>query len=312
MLREWLGRPLLVAFPWGSWLGLARTLMALGTAGTLAFSDTDAIFAPVLGRDLAPYCSGIDAISVFCLVPREQLTIMRWLCVVVLLVVAGGWRPRWTAVPHWWIAFSVYNSISIPDGGDQAAAVLALLLVPVLLGDPRRWHWQRGREPDGTSPWSAPAWSVSVAVVVLVVIKIQVAVIYFQASVAKLGQAEWVEGTSMYYWMVDPAFGPPAWLRPMVEAALDRPLLLVALTWLPLVIEFGLAISVLVRQSVRWALLPLGVGLHLSIAVVMGLWSFSLVMMGACVLLLTPRGEDVNVVSVTSGRTRLISGRSQG
>src|SRR5699024_3242820 len=133
--------------------------------------ETDAIFAPVLGRDVAPYCSGIDAISVFCLFPREQLTLIRWLCVVVLLVIASGWRPRWTALPHWWIAFSVFNSISIPDGGDQAAALLTLMLVPVLLTDPRRWHWQRGSTSDGSASWSVRPWQVSIAIVMLIVIR---------------------------------------------------------------------------------------------------------------------------------------------
>lgn len=293
MLRHWFDRPLPVAFPWGSWLGLARTLIALGTLATLAFGSTDALFAPVLGRDLAPYCSGIDAVSVFCLVPREQLTLVRWLCVGVLLVVASGWRPRWTALPHWWIAFSVYNSIAVPDGGDQATAVLTLLLLPVALADPRRWHWQRGSDGDGAARWAAAPWRVSTAVVLLVVVRIQVAVIYFQASVAKLGETEWVEGTSMYYWTADPVFGPADWLRPAVDAAVGHTLVLLALTWLPLAIEFALALGPLLRQRVRWLLLPLGAGLHLSIAAVMGLWSFSLVMVAACILLLTPLGEDL-------------------
>lgn len=293
MLRQWFARPLLLAYPWGSWLGLARTLIALGTAGTLAFSATDTIFAPVLGRDLAPYCSGIDAISVFCLVPREQLALVQWICVGVLLLVASGWRPRWTALPHWWIAFSVFNSISISDGGDQTAAVLTLLLVPVCLADPRRWHWQGSNDAAKAPAGKVAPWRVSIAIVPLVVIKIQVAVIYFQASIAKLGQTEWVEGTSMYYWLIDPAFGPPDWLRPLVMAAVDTPLVLLALTWLPLVIEFALALSLLLPQPVRWALLPFGAGLHLSIALMMGLWSFSLVMVAACVLLLVPIGEDL-------------------
>src|SRR5699024_12750266 len=97
----------------------------------------------------------------------------------------------------------------------------------------------------------------------------------------------------MYYSVVDPAFCPPDWLRPVVEAVVNHPTTLVALTWIPLVIEFALALSVLTRQRTRWIMLPLGIGLHLCIAIVMGLWSFSLVMFAACVLLLTPLGGDI-------------------
>lgn len=293
MFKQWLRGSIQTPLPWGTWVGLARTLIALGTAGTLIFSDADVLFAPVLGVAQAPACDGVGALSAFCVLPREHLTLLTWLCVVILLVVASGWRPRWTAIPHWWVAYSVFNSVSITDGGDQAAVVLTTLLLPVALTDPRRWHWQRGSDPQGHPRWSHRPWAVAAALVTLMALKLQVAVIYFQASVAKLGQPEWVDGTSMYYWTNDEIFGPAQWLRPAVEVVVDQQLLLLALTWLPLVIEFALALSLLMAPWARWTLLPLGVGLHLSIAVMMGLWSFSLVMVAACILLLVPVGADL-------------------
>lgn len=293
MLRQWMTGSISLRPGWGSWLGLGRTLLALGTAVTLIFSDAEVLFSPMLGVPLAPNCTGLGAISAFCVLPREQLTLVTWVCVVILLVVASGWRPRWTAIPHWWVAYSVYNSVAITDGGDQAAVVLTTLLLPVVLTDGRRWHWTRQSEAPATSGRQAHQWRVAAAVVALMVIKLQVAVIYFQASVAKLGQSEWVDGTSMYYWTNDEIFGPAQWLRPAVETVVDQQVLLLALTWLPLVIEFALALSLLMPQWARWTLLPLGFGLHLSIAVMMGLWSFSLVMMAACVLLLVPAGADL-------------------
>lgn len=303
MLRQWLTEPLALRRPWGSWLGLARTLMALGTAGTLTFSGTDVLFSPVVGVPLAPACEGVGALSVFCVLPREQLSLLKWLCVAVLLVVASGWRPRWTALPHWWIASSVFTSVAITDGGDQAAAVLTLLLLPVLLTDDRRWHWQRSTRPLG-APRAPRRWAVGAAVVALLAVKVQVAVLYFQASVAKLGQPEWVDGTGMYYWMSDDIFGPADWLRPLTEAVVDNQALLLTMTWMPLVIEFSLALSLLLPPWTRWPLLVLGTGLHLSIAVIMGLWSFSLVMIGACILLLTPLGGDLHGIRHAVGSLR--------
>src|SRR6202011_1493848 len=128
--------------PWTNVYGVARSVLALATASTLAFSATGTLFRPAVGLPPAPYCLGPGRISLFCLVPHDRLSLARWLGVAILLVVASGWRPRVTAIFHWWVAFSLFVSITIPDGGDQATAVITLLLLPVALTDPRRWHWQ--------------------------------------------------------------------------------------------------------------------------------------------------------------------------
>ncbi|WDZ86560.1 hypothetical protein [Micromonospora cathayae] len=313
------GRPsgISVPVPWGSWLGLARTLLATATAATLVFSDADTLFTPILGRGAGPHCAGPAGIGAFCLAGPEHADLVRWACVAVLLVVASGWRPRFTALPHWWIAFSVSTSVSIPDGGEQVNQVITLLLVPVLLADPRRWHWlpppspdRVVRAPDGRAPRGEDtdgrdgngrrdvvggrgAVLVALAVVLLVAIRIQVAGIYFQASVAKFSKAEWADGTVMYYWLNHHSFGAPDWLQPVTDALVDRPVSLALLTWTPLFVEFSLAVSLLLRPAVRWWLLPFGVLLHVGIAVLMGLWSFSLTMIAAQLLLLVPMGTHL-------------------
>ncbi|GIJ24190.1 hypothetical protein Vlu01_48140 [Micromonospora lutea] len=272
--------------PWGPWLGVARSLLALGTAGTLAFTSAGALFIPVPDRPESPYCDAASGLGVFCLVDKPYLDLVRWACVAVLLLVASGWQPRWTAIPHWWISFSVASSISVPDGGDHVTQVLVLLLVPVCLTDPRRWHWSPTPAPD----IAAAATRVAVAVCLLVAIRIQVAGIYFQSSVAKLSHAEWADGTALYYWLNHRTFGAPGWLQPVTDWMTDVPLLLAGLTWSPLVIEFALAIAVLLPARVRLRLLPAGIVLHLGIAVTMGLWSFALAMFAAVVLLTIPFG----------------------
>src|SRR6202048_3251395 len=128
--------------PWTNVYGVARSLLALATAGTLAFSATGSLFRPAAGLPLAPYCNGPGRISVFCLVPYDRLWLRRGLAVAILLVVPAGCRPGSPALFHWWVSFSFAVSAPIPDGGDQATAVLTLLMLPVALTDPRRWHWQ--------------------------------------------------------------------------------------------------------------------------------------------------------------------------
>jgi antimicrobial peptide system SdpB family protein len=277
--------------PWSPVLGIARSLLALGTAGTLAFTDAGALFVPVYGRPDAPYCSGPAAIGAFCLTDRAGLDIVRWLCVAVLLVVASGWRPALTAIPHWWIAFSVANSVSLPDGGDQVTQVLTLLLLPAALTDPRRWHWLP--PPRGAEITFASA-RVGVATCLLFVARLQIAGIYFQSSVAKLSHAEWADGTALYYWLNHRTFGAPSWLQPVTDWMADKPSILAGLTWGPLIIELALALSLLFPPRRRLWLLPAGILLHLGIAVTMGLWSFALAMCGAVVLLVIPAGTRLD------------------
>ncbi|WNZ61405.1 hypothetical protein QEG98_36945 [Myxococcus sp. MxC21-1] len=64
--RAWVAGP----SPWSNTYGLARTLVALGTGGTLAFSDTTTLFRPVAGIPEAPVCEGIRAASFFCVLLR--------------------------------------------------------------------------------------------------------------------------------------------------------------------------------------------------------------------------------------------------
>lgn len=286
-----------VPLPWGNAYGLARTLLALGTAGTLAFSSTATLFRPVVTIGTYPLCHGMASSGAFCLVPRGQFDLVRWLCVAVLLVVASGWRPRLTALPHAYISFSVFSGIAIGDGGDQITWILSLLLALVALGDGRRWHWQgHWQAPEGhtaekpttraTRGWAllgTSAWTVA---------RLQMAFLYFQASVAKLPHAEWADGSAMYYWANNSSFGFPEWLRPLTDPVVYSPVGVAALTWLPVALELALAAALLMPQRRRWVLLPLGIAFHLGIAVLMGLWSFAFAMWAGLFLLLTPIGHS--------------------
>lgn len=278
-----------IPVPWSNVYGLARTLIALGTAGTLIFSSTSTLFRPVALLGEAPTCQGMTSGGIFCLAPDGGLTAARWLCVAVLLLVASGWRPRWTAPLHAWVSFSVFTGIAIGDGGDQVAMVLSLLLTLPALGDPRRWHWQR---LPAAAAEQRRAWALA-GTGALVLLRVQMSFLYFQACVSKLPHTEWADGTAMWYWGTSVAFGPPGWLRPVVEPLLALPLGVALLTWTPLFIEISLAACLLLRQRWRWYLLAAGVGFHLSIALMMGLWSFAFAMWGGLVLLCAPLGAHL-------------------
>lgn len=121
---------------------------------------------------------------------------------------------------------------------------------------------------------------------------LQMALLYFQSCVAKLPHAEWADGTVLYYWVYNYAFGAPYWLRPVLDLIVDNPVGVAAMTWGPRALEIVLAAALLMPQRVRWMLLPAGMLFHLSIAIVMGLWSFAIAMWAGLLLLLSPLGHD--------------------
>jgi antimicrobial peptide system SdpB family protein len=265
--------------PFTSVVGLVRTMLALATAGTLAATDPAAIFSPAAEvMEIPPVCGDGRFASLFCTLPREDLAIMRWSAVVLLLVVASGWRPRITGLLHVWVAMSLQVSGVLVDGGDQIASNLALLLLPLTLADARRWHW------------AGDAASVPVARIVgqvsLFAARLQVAGVYFHAAAGKFGHEEWADGTAVYYWFTHPFFGAPGWLRGPLTSALEVGVIVASIAWGTIVLEFFLAAAPWLPRATQRKLFPLGVALHLGIVLIHGLVSFVTTMWGALILLL--------------------------
>ncbi|MDC0712249.1 hypothetical protein POL68_27525 [Stigmatella sp. ncwal1] len=269
--------------PWSNVYGLARTLIALGTCGTLAFSHSSTLFRPAVGMAEVPLCEGIRQASLFCVLPVGWLEVARWTAVVLLLVVASGWRPRVTGLMHWWVAASLQLSGVLTDGGDQIASVLAFLLIPLTLTDGRRWHWNPPVEggSDESRLIARASW---------LILRGQVAFIYLHASIGKFKVPEWLDGTALYYWLLDPSIGAPDWLARWALPVLSSPWV-APLTWSVLILEFWLALGLILGRRARKVLLPLGVLFHVGIIFFHGLISFVLIMFGALILLMWPFDE---------------------
>jgi antimicrobial peptide system SdpB family protein len=271
--------------PWGRTYALARTLLAVASVLTLAFNSPDMLFVPrpVEGVASGVQCElGLAWMGLYCLAGPEHLQLARWAAVAVLLLIATGYRPRLLGIPHWWLTFSFQASAGVVDGGDQLAAILTLLLVPVTLLDGRRSHWLPP-QPAARSPLRSFVswWCYGL-------VRVQVAVVYFHAAVGKTQVQEWVDGTALYYWMLHPDFGAPGWLRPMVRAVVLSPVV-APLAWGVIILEFMLAAALMAKDRYRPWLLAAGLLLHLGIMLVHGLVTFSLVMFAALLLYLPPR-----------------------
>lgn len=275
---------------WTNVYGLSRTLLALSTAGTLFFNSSGTLFTPVGPPYHLPVCLGLARLSFFCLFPPAYLGIARFLAAFGFLAIASGWRPRWTGVLHWWLALSFALSEATPDGGDQLAADLALLFVPVTLMDRRRWHWD--------TPPSENLGSLIyilrglVAASALTVARIQVAAVYFHAAIAKFRVEEWRDGTALYYWFTNPIVGAKGIVAQGVAFLTKSETLIPLLTWGSIGIEVLLFMA-LVMPKKAWApMLYLGLTFHLFIALLFGLTSFSIIMAGALVIYLRPTEKE--------------------
>ncbi|HEX8864925.1 MAG TPA: sporulation-delaying protein SdpB family protein [Lentzea sp.] len=264
--------------PFTNVVGLARALLAVATLTTLLFDSTDSLFVGLhSGGGVQPTCDGVGAFGAFCLgVPLE---VVRWSAIAVLVAVIAGFRPQWTCIPHWYVAFSYQVNATVVDGGDQLAAVVTVLLIPLCLVDTRRSHWRNEEDVPGVAYGRRLVAQLS-----LVLVQVQVAVLYFDAGIAKLGTREWADGSAMYYWMGDPTFGAPQWQQWLFRPILTTGITVTLFTWVVLFGEVALAFGVLVPWRHRKPFLYASVVFHLGIALMMGLVSFALTMIAADLL----------------------------
>lgn len=289
--------------PWTNVYGTARSLLALSTLLSLAFTSQEILFTPALDIETVPVCVGLGgSFSLFCVV-GDQLWLARWLAIAILIVVISGWRPRITGVLHWWVCFSLVNSVLLIDGGDHVALVLAFLLLPITLTDPRRSHFARRAYAEQTA--QSPPASSGEAIRRLVAssshlaIRFQLAILYLHAAFAKCAVTEWQNGTALYYWLVDPQYGVADWLQPAIFPLLRLPFVVAPMTWAVIAFEFALFAGLLAERRYRPILLCGGLLLHAGIALFHGLISFSLAMSGALVLFLRPLDQEFELPRLT-------------
>jgi antimicrobial peptide system SdpB family protein len=195
--------------------------------------------------------------------------------IAVLLLVLTGFSPRWTCVPHWYVAFSLAANSPTANGGDAIAQIATMLLIPICLGDNRAWQWS-----SPTSP-IPPAWRGSAAAALLAV-RGQIIVIYLTAVVSKLLDPFWRNGTALRHVAADHLSGFPQQVRHLLQPLFDAPPLLAAATWSVIGVQLLIAAGIAVPGSERAGsiALALGVCLHVAIGALMNLTSFGLIMIG--------------------------------
>ncbi|WP_434446517.1 sporulation-delaying protein SdpB family protein [Lentzea sp. E54] len=261
--------------------GIARSLVAIAELTVLVFtSDTD-LFPAVPKGPAGPRCDGLRVLSLWCAgsSPAAQ-TVFRVVTIAALVLAASGYRPRWTCIPHWYATFSLAAAMHVPNGGENVARFLTLLLIPLCLADDRVWHWRRPAAP-------LPAWWKGTTYVTHLAVRLQVVIVYGQAVWLKVVEPEWRAGSAMHHVMQDAYFGVTSELAPLLDSGVLSP----AITWGTIVLESAIVVCVLGNSAVRRIGLALAVVLHGGIVLALGLASFGLVMIGLVAAASSGRSE---------------------
>jgi hypothetical protein len=210
--------------------------------------------------------------------------------IALVLVFLAGWKTRFVTpvLLLFWVGLST-NSTLVSNGGDILMRIVLLFAIFADLsrhlsvdawlrrrrGDrPRRLDGVRARIPS----WISPLFHNTA----LVLCCYQILLVYFVSSVLKLGGAEWLEGTALYYalvlneFQVLPALSEAAWqVTPFVMLA----------TWFAFAMQLVFPVMLLWRPTRYVAVVGITLT-HLGIAVLLGLWSFSLAMIALDLLLI--------------------------
>lgn len=285
----------------GNAVGMARATLAIGSLSTLLLTDQRALFLTFLPHASATRCAGIAQVGMFCI--SERLTGGRaaasWVAVAVLIAVLSGLWKKTLAVPHFVVSWSISQNTVLVEGGDQINAALTMLLVPWLLASPMGNAYSRRRDYLAILQDNAFArWAAEL-------IRVQVSLVYAIAALAKFGVPRWADGTALWYWLQVPTFGLPPALFGLVAPVLQHPSVMVTATYSVLALELSLVGAIWTKGTTSRRLLWAGVAFHVTIAVVLGLWSFGITMTGALLLCRALQRAPVFFLTSASGLQEL-------
>jgi len=262
-------------------ISFGRSLSALSVLVTLLVNPSTTLWPLFQGNPGPANCQGFAAQFVVPCISNGTFGYFRFVAIVVLALVVVGWLPRLTAVPHVVVLYMFQNSVGVADGGDAIALVVAMLFLPISIVDRRKWHWSPSDVPPRDKSWQGPA-------LFQVLFTLQVGLVYLHATIGKLDEQEWADGSGLWYWAQNQNFGFPKSIEPITTWLLTNGLVVNLATWSVLVAEGFICVTALfVRKWAKPALVT-GLTFHLLTAVLMGLFTFFLSASALLVLGLGP------------------------
>lgn len=233
---------------------------------------------------------------------RPYFEVCYLLAVVTSALFLLGWRTRVVSVVFAVVVASFHaRSIFMTDGGDNLILLMALYLCFTACG--RRWSLdarragKRGTPKAVAAPTRRPVPGLlrdldlarrQLATVLhncaLFVIAAQVCLLYGSAGLYKVQGSLWGNGTAIHYVLNLDLFRP--W--PTLSVLVDRlPMLIAVASYLTVLLQ--VAFPFVLFSRVKYVVLPLLIGMHVGIAVLMGLPLFSGAMVVADAVFLPDR-----------------------
>lgn len=204
------------------------------------------------------------AVSIFFLFPGlSALYVAHGLMLVSSAALAAGWR---TGIVKW-LVLVLHLSYGhrnpwISYGADYLLNHLLILLALAPVGNALAID-ARGRGAGA----SRDAWGFAC----LRLTQIQMAVLFFFSGTTKLQGVSWWSGDAFWISVMNPLF---AWIEP--EIVLSVYWLANLFTWGTIIVEVGYPFLVWGRETRPW-FLAAAIGLHLGIALLLGIWFFAAV-----------------------------------
>src|ERR1041385_6594954 len=221
-----------------------------GTRGIVQKDLMDVLTSPVLPR--VSWISSANAALLICFGAY----------IVSLQLLLFGWHTRAAAIAAWLLHLSLKTSGNASAYGVFEFTTIALFYCAVF--------------PAGAA-WSVDArgkaeTSTASARLALRVLQIHLCIVYLSSGLEKLSGEQWRNGEAIWRAIMRPSWDPfdLTWLA-------FHPWIPLLGCWATLAIEIGYGFLAWPRATRRWIVLAT-IGMHAGIAVTLGLWSFSALM----------------------------------
>ena len=205
-----------------------------------------------------------------------------WYVATIALALAFtlGWRTR-IVTPLLFIFYTTLNGQNTPisDGGNYFIRIMLIYLI--LMDVSRRWSLDARRRARQESP-ETQTGSVLHNIGLCLVIA-QICTVYLEAGLYKVQGTLWQNGTAVYYPLQSVAYGI---FPPLADLLTYFALPVFIATYVTVLAQIAFPFMLFHRITRRIVLLAL-LGMHLSIAVVMGLPFFSGIMASADAVLVS-------------------------
>lgn len=257
--------------PFTEIIAIVRTIIASSTLLTLLFNPINTLFKKVTGIDNPPICDAATKYTAFCFTDGSYtiLIVVKSLIIFALLLIILGYIPQVIGILHFYISYSIQNTMITIDGGEQVTLVITFWLMLISLFDNRINHWH-----SSTEKWK---YNKAIGWALIITLKLQIAYLYLNSAITKMKNREWLDGSAVYYYLNDNIYGIPKFLYNLFSFILETPLV-GFVTWGTLIIQLLIFASLFAGQKFRKIMFFVAITMHELFVLFIGLISFSLIM----------------------------------